>query len=116
MPIGALAFRLPGVQPQSFPGLFLFILYSVSNFTHGLSKSILAWIICILRKKVCSKREIHYVCDSGRVEGLILHKDEDTEQEEEEEELQGRPINRGQYQPSTSGGGAPGQTYQQRSL
>jgi len=36
-------------------------------------------------------REIHYVCDSGRVEGLILHKEEETEQEE-----RSRPSNRGE--------------------
>jgi hypothetical protein len=52
----------------------------------------------VFRVKVGLVREIHYVCDSGRVEGLILHKDEDTEQEEEEELVE-RPINRGQYQP-----------------
>ncbi len=31
----------------------------------------------------CASREIHYVCDSGRVEGLILDK------EEQEEETRG---------------------------
>ncbi len=29
----------------------------------------------------CASREIHYVCDSGRVEGLILDKEEQEEEE-----------------------------------
>ncbi len=31
--------------------------------------------------ELCASREIHYVCDSGRVEGLILDKEEQEEEE-----------------------------------
>jgi hypothetical protein len=37
----------------------------------------------------CGSREIHYVCDSGRVEGLILDKEE---QEEETRASRGESV------------------------
>ena len=53
-------------------------------------------------------REIHYVCDSGRVEGLILNKDEegDTDHEREPQE---RPCNRCKIPGQWEGGGAHAQ-------
>jgi hypothetical protein len=39
--------------------------------------------------ELCGSREIHYVCDSGRVEGLILDKED---QEEETRASRGESV------------------------
>jgi hypothetical protein len=50
----------------------------------GIYTVVNARIFLIGRREIielCASREIHYVCDSGRVEGLILDKDEQEEEE-----------------------------------